>query len=237
MIDENQADSSDQLETASDVSKRFNIQLNNRKIDDTLRYSVYATKALAQETVRISVSVTVLVHPHDAIDKVLAERVTPALKDFIHADWVISGLDRRADTAGYERVTLQAFARVAFAENFNLANRAHTANREGISISNPEVNRSLSAEKVAETVKELWFTILENVNAQIPHFNQITGRIWRVGDIDYAAPDRNREVRYSKGASSSEIEQYFSEGNDVSFNQGSERISLSAKVTLRADAP
>lgn len=237
MTNKNHPVSSNLNDIPADTSNPFNIKFTNRKFDDTLRYSVYATKALAQETVRISVSVTVLVHPHDGIDKVLAERVTPALKDFINSDWVISGLDRRADTAGYERVTLQAYARVAFAENFNLANRARTANREGISISNPEVNRSLSAEKVAVIVKELWFTILENVNTQIPHFNQITGRVWRIGDVEYGTPDRDSETRYSKGASSSEIEQYFSEGNDPSVNQGSERISLTAKVTLRADAP
>lgn len=212
------------------------ITVINPKADDTLRYKVYVSKAVAQDTVRISTTVTVLVHPQDATDKVLTERVQPVLNDFIGGDWVISALDRRSDAAGYERVTMQASARVAFSENFNLADRARAANREGISISDPEVNRSASPEKVVLVVKELWFKIIENVNAQIPQFNALTGRVWRIGDVEFGSPDRGSEPRFSKGSSRSEVDQFFSELDDPSVKQGGERISLTANVTLRSDA-
>lgn len=234
MTDKNYPELEDKINSGSANPAR--ITLINPKADDTLRYTVYVSKALAQDTVRISTTVTVLVHPQDTIDKVLTERVEPVLNDFISGDWVIRGLDRRSDAVGYERVTMRASARVAFAENFNLADRARAANREGISISDPDVDRSSSPEKVTQAVKELWFKIIENVNMQIPQFNELTGRVWRIGDVEYGAPDRGSEARFSKGSSRSEVDQFYSELDDPSVKQGGERISLTANVTLRADA-
>jgi hypothetical protein len=212
------------------------VTIVHQKSDDTLRYKVSVSKAVAQDTVRVISTITVLVNPQETTEKVLGERVQGVLNDFINGDWVISDLDRRADAAGYERITMKASARVSFAENFNLSDRARTANREGISISDTEVNRSASPEKVKLVVKELWFKIIEYINGQIPQFNALTGREWRIGDVEYGQPDRGGEQRYSKGSTRSEVDQFFSESDDPSVKQGGERISLVANVTLRATA-
>lgn len=210
------------------------ITVVNQKSDDTLRYKVSVSKAVAQDTVRVITTITILANPQETTEKLLSERVNPVLNDFIDGDWVISELDRRADAAGYERVTMKASARVPFAENFNLTDRARAANREGISISETEVNRSASPEKVKLVVKELWFKIIEYINEQILQFNTLTGRQWRIGDVDYGVPDRGNEQRYTKGSTRNEVDQFFSEIDDPSVKQGGERISLSASVILRA---
>lgn len=212
------------------------VTIVHQKSDDTLRYKVSVSKAVAQDTVRVISTITALVNPQETTEKVLGERVQLVLNNFINGDWVISDLERRADAAGYERITMKASARVSFTENFNLSDRARTANREGISISDTEVNRSASPEKVRLVVKELWFKIIELINDQIPQFNALTDRVWRIGDVEYGQPDRDRggEQRFSKGATRNEVNQFFSESDDPSVKQGGERINLVANVTLRA---
>ena len=62
---------------------------------------------MAQDTVRVSSQVNVLVQPEEKSEKVMSERVLPALNDFIQGDWVISTLERRSDATGYERITMR----------------------------------------------------------------------------------------------------------------------------------
>ena len=81
--------------------------LVSQKPDDTLRYKVSVSKAVAQDTVRVSSQVNVLVQPEEKSEKVMSERVLPALNDFIQGDWVISTLERRSDATGYERITMR----------------------------------------------------------------------------------------------------------------------------------
>ena len=211
------------------------ITVINQKTDDTLRYKVNVSKSVAQDTVLVTTTITVLVNPQETTEKVLSERAQPVLNAFIAGDWVISELERQADAAGYERVSMKASARVSVSENFNLADRARTASREGISISQTDVNRSASPEIVKVVVKELWFKIIEYINGQIPQFNTLTGRVWRIGDVEYGLPDRASEQRYSKGSTRSEVNQFFAETDEPSVKQGGERISLTANVTLRAN--
>ena len=225
-------ESDDKILFVPDAAK--GITIIHQKADDTLRYKVNVSKSVAQDTVLVLTTITVLANPQDTTEKVLSERVQPVLKDFIDGDWVISELERHADTAGYERVSMKASARVAVAENFNLTDRARTASREGLSISDTGVSRSASPEKVKLVVKELWFKIIEYINTQIPQFNALTGRVWRIGDVEYGLPDRASESRYTKGSTRSEVDQFFSELDDPSVKQGGERISLTANVTLRA---
>lgn len=205
------------------------------KPDDTLRYTVLVTKAVAQETVRINVSVTVLARPDETIDAVLAERVRPALQNFIRGEWMVSGLERQGDAVGFERVSLRAATRVAFAENFNLTERARLASLNGLSIVDPEVDRALAPDKVAAIVKDLWFQVIERVKEHVEHFDRLTGRRWRIGDVEYGVPERGGERQSMKGARRADAEQFWASTDDAGTLQGAERVSLVARVTLRAE--
>jgi hypothetical protein len=207
----------------------------NPKPDDTLRYTVLVTKAVAQETVRINVSVTVLARPDETTDAVLAERVRPALHNFIRGEWMVSGLERQGDAVGFERVSLRAATRVAFAENFNLTERARLASLNGLSIVDPEVDRALAPDKVAVVVKDLWFQVIERVKEHLEHFDRLTGRGWRIGDIEYGLPERGGDRQTVKGARRADAEQFWASTDDAGTLQGAERVSLVARVTLRAE--
>lgn len=72
-------------------------------------------------------------------------RIRDALNRFISGcNWVFSVLERSTyHVAGYERINLQAAARVPSSQNYNLLRRAQLASCEGLSISDPQVNYDL----------------------------------------------------------------------------------------------
>lgn len=210
--------------------------LTNPKPDDTLRYKVLVTKAVPQDTVRISVDVTALARPDEPSDQVLSARVRPALEQFIRGDWMLSGLERHEDAVGFERLSMRATARVPFAENLNLVDRARLASQKGLSISTPVVDRALAPDKVTAVVRDLWFQVIEGVRAHVVEFDRLTGRRWRIGDIEYGLPERGSERVRMKGASRDEADQFWADVDDAAALQGAERISLLAQVTLRAVA-
>src|ERR1700676_5631876 len=82
---------------------RVTVSLVNAREDDTLRYKVLVTKAVPQDTVRISVDVAALARPDEPTDEVMAGRIRPALERFIRGDWMLSGLERNVDAIGFER--------------------------------------------------------------------------------------------------------------------------------------
>ncbi len=214
----------------------LHVHTHPQPIDDTLRYKVSVSKAIAHDTVRVSANVTVLTHPQQTTDIVLAQEIEPTLRDFIAAEWVISYLERKPDAAGYERLTMQASARVEISENFNLIERARRASRDGISLSEPETHRSISVDRVQSVVKELWFRVVAVVNLQKDEFSKASGRTWRIGDIELGQIERTGDNRYTKGAARTENDQFFAEVDEPAAKQGGERISLSANVVLRSTA-
>jgi hypothetical protein len=215
---------------------RVTVSLVNAREDDTLRYKVLVTKAVPQDTVRISVDVAALARPDEPTDEVMAGRIRPALERFIRGDWMLSGLERNVDAVGFERLSLRATARVPFSENLNLVDRARVASQEGLSISTPGVDRALAPDKVAVVVRNLWFQVSEHVNTHMPQFERLTGRRWRIGDIEYGLPERGGDRPRLKGAHREEEDQFWAETDDAAALQGAERVSLIALVTLRANA-
>lgn len=206
---------------------------------DTLRYRIQAQKALPQDDVRITVPVTALVHTRDSNQSALRETIREALNVFVLAEWAFSRIERGGDAVGYERVQLTAAARVKSSENYDLAERARRASREGLTLGQPRVDHSLSPEKVDEVVRALRIHILRQVQTHIVEFDEATGRPWRIGEISFGLEDAEAYAaqRTAKGAYR-DIEDVLGALDEGGGGlAGAERIKLVATVTLRAAPP
>lgn len=206
--------------------------------DDTLRFKLFAQKVIVQDDARITVEAHALVSTAQNGRKSLEQKIRGALNSFILADWAFSTIQRGGEAVGYERVTLNASARVPISEVYNLEERARQASTEGLSLREPKINYSIPSQRVSETVQELRRQIVEDAKRQIIEFDQMTGRAWRLGDITFGLWDNRGEYRTGKGAyrvSDDAIADLFSETDDAGMTSA-ERISLVADVTLRSAA-
>jgi len=206
--------------------------------DDTLRFKLFAQKVIVQEDARITVEVHALVSTSQNDRKSLEQKIRSALNSFISAEWAFSTIQRGGEAVGYERVTLNASTRIPIAEVYNLEERTRQASTEGLSLREPKINYSIPSQRVSETVQELRRQIVEDTKRQIADFDQITGRIWRIGDIAFGLWDNRGEYRTGKGAyraSDEAIADLFSDQDDAGMTSA-ERISLVADVTLRSAA-
>jgi len=202
--------------------------------DDSLRYRVIAQRTLAQDTVRISVHVALLVSAAQTDQAELQRKIRDALGHFIPgADWVFASLRREANpTVGFEQVNVKASARIPSAQNYNLKDHARRASREGLTLSGAMVDYSLPVSLVNQVVHELRGEVIESVLQEISGFEQQTGRKWRIGDIEFGIGGRDDEYTAKGARRSTGYEDLLDpDGEGLS---GSERISLVAEVTLRA---
>lgn len=202
---------------------------------DTLRYRVTGQATLPQETVRISVTISALVASSDADQAGLLARIRRALGAFIAAEWHIGQVARSPDASGFERVTVFAHTRVTHTENHNLAERARLASREGLALSPPDVDYAVPAAAVTSAVQALRESILAQVAEHIVGYERVTGRAWRLGDVEFGvemALDSDR-LRTRKGAYRGP-----SDGeSDFEGLTGAERLTLTAEVVLKALPP
>lgn len=132
---------------------------------------------------RVSVQVHTLVSTGDQDHDALVSRVRAALARFIDTTWTVSGVTRRADDTGFERVELVASSMVLARENYNLDERARRASVEGLVITQPGVDARLPGALIAEATMGLQEYLLELAQKRIERFDQATGRSWRIGDI------------------------------------------------------
>lgn len=200
---------------------------------DTLRFRLTSSRVVARTEVNIQVAVIALVSSQDADKEALEIRVGEALNQLIQADWTIRSIQRERDDSGFERVTLQASARVSERENFNLSGRARKASSEGLSIQDPRVGYSLSGAVLVESTMALQTHIVQQAMTRIAAFNQSSGRIWRIGDILFGERESWGIDYTAKGARRENSEQA-AEGADLMIT--SERLFLVAQVTLKSRA-
>lgn len=205
---------------------------------DTLRYRVHAQITLAQQDIRVLVSITALVSDREADQTLIHQRIHTALREFISADWVLSRIQREGETAGYERIQLQASARVSPEENHRLEERARRASREGLTLAGPQVDYSLPALRISEAVQQLREQILRDVQLQAGRFREVTGRDWRLGDVEFGVETGSwsEERRSGKGAYRSDEARFLSRDSDedeAAILTGAERIMLIANVALK----
>lgn len=205
---------------------------------DTLSFRLYAYQTLPQETVKITVSITMLVSTNQTDQASLRVRIREVLARFIpDCNWVFSVLDRGVHpVAGYERINLEAAARVPSNQNYNLNRRAQLASIEGLSITDPRVDYNLPTRVVNQAVADLRKDILRQAQAEAADYRCLTQRDWRIGSISFGWDDDcyGHNVT-SKGA----MRQAGSEGLEVDDPvdglSGAQQISLRAEVRLHAN--
>jgi len=214
------------------------IVLDNQHLIDTLHYRVQVQKTLPQKDVRVRVGITALVNTKDQDQQSLLTHIRERLADFIPAEWVLFKIERNADAVGYERVTLNASARIPHTQNFNLTERARQASRDGLALTEPEIDYALPAAEIAAVLHELRAEALAEIAKQITDYNYVTDRHWRIGDIEFGIPNEVEEFvrRTSKGAYRAQPEAYVCEGDESGGLTAAERIVLIASVALKATA-
>lgn len=202
--------------------------------DDSLRYRVIAQRTLAQETVCVGIHVALLVSSTQTDQSALLRQIREALGRFVpDVDWLFSTIRREANsTVGYEQINLKATARIPCTQNFNLNERARRASREGLALSGAVVDYRLPVSVVNQVVHELRGEIIGTVLREVADFEQLTGRKWRIGDIEFGIGGHCDEYTAKGAMRSTGYEDLLDpEGEGLS---GAERISLIAEVCLRA---
>lgn len=199
---------------------------------DTLRFRLVAATVVARTDVRVAATVSALVGAGDRDQASLERRVDELLQRFIAARWTVASTERSQDPSGYERVRLKVGARVPLAEDYNLAERARVASREGLTILEPAVDYRLpSAVLDAETMK-LQQRIAEQALERAARFSQLTARTWRIGDIEFGV-DRNLAQDYSPKFTRRENAMEAG-GSAGELLMTAERLMLVAQVVLKS---
>jgi len=208
------------------------ISLDAAAVVDTLRFRLAASRTLPRSDVRVSVRVRTLVSSNDQDHDALVGRVRAALVRFIDAAWAVSAVTRTADDTGFERVELSASAQVPVRENCNLEERARRASVEGLAIADPGVDSRLPGRMIAEATMDLQDHLLELAQQRIVHFDEATGRKWRIGDIQFGVDGEGHHV--SPKLAQRETAVFESATDDLLTT--SERLLLVAQVTLKSNA-
>ena len=180
----------------------MNLVLDHPHLVDSLRFRLEASRSAPQAEVRITVNVVALVSSAESAQKAFDSHLAAVLKDFIDAPWSYSHVVRENEATGFERVKLRAATRVPHAENWNLAERARKASREGLSVQVADVSYALSREQLRGIVGELRLELLGQAMAEASRMSQASQRSWRVGDIEFGVADfMNERGEYTgKGA-------------------------------------
>lgn len=88
------------------------IVIDQPHLVDTLRFQLQASRALPQEDILVSVIVTALAPSSDRDRAGLERRIREAQRKLADVQRSFTRIEREEDTAGYERVTLRASARL-----------------------------------------------------------------------------------------------------------------------------
>lgn len=201
--------------------------------DDVLRFRVQATTIEPRSDAHLQVSVAMLVKSTETDQDSVESSVAAALKDFVDTTWVFLSLRREADTAGFERVNLDAVARVPTSELHNLRHRVRQASRDGIDLGTPTVSYRLPEERINVLQSGLRLKVIEEIKRQQAILEQATGRSWRIGGVDFGIKkldSEDGEHRISKGGYRAAASEMF-EGGGMA---GAERFTLVAEVTLKS---
>ena len=208
------------------------IAVDAAAVVDTLRFRLAASRTLPRSHVRVMVQVHTLVSSGDQDHDALVERVRKALVRFVDSAWTVSGVTRRADDTGFERVELTASAQVPVRENYNLQERARRASVEGLAITDTSVDSRLPGKVIADATMGLQEHLLEMAQERMVRFDKATGRSWRIGDIQFGIDGEG----YNVSPKLAHRETAWLEGATDDLLTTSERLLLVAQVTLKSNA-
>lgn len=200
-------------------------------VQDTLRLRLTAERLVKRTSIAVMVEIVALISTQDRDTAALETKVRAALKCFIDAHWHTASSERTRDDSGFERVKLVGYARVPRDENVNLVERARLASSEGLAIQNPGVDYKVASSVLVAETEKLHGDLIRQTQARITEFNELTGRQWRIGNIQFGVNNRD-EAEYSTKLARREAARFGSDEHDVLLT--SERISMIAEVELRS---
>jgi hypothetical protein len=201
--------------------------------DDAIAYTVSANRILNRRTVQVTVPVEMLLGPEDIDQAAIEGRVFEALNRFLPGDWVTSSVSRSGAAAGYERLNQLAAARVPLQSAYNLEQRARAAGVRGLSLGEPRLDYRVAKTVIAKATAELRKQIVNQVNTDIVQFNEWTGRVWRIGLLEFGVAGATGQ-RTAKGAYRNYDDLDQVGDPDGSHPSGIEQLKLVASVTLRS---
>lgn len=157
-------------------------------LQDTIEFELTAEETVVNDTVKVIAQVDAIITT-DESDDTLYSRIRSTLMQFIpSAKWQFSNISRSNDTAGVERLTLVASARIPETENRNLRERSREASRKGLSISSYRVDEQIPASMVDAVSKKLRLKILELANAELEDVREAMGDdTWRIYSVNHLA--------------------------------------------------
>ena len=207
-------------------------------VNDTINFQLRDDKTVTSDTVKVIVVINALVEG-ETTEAQLRIDIKKSLLAFIDAEWQISGIDRAADTSGYEKVTLRATARVNERENYNLENRARDVSRKGLQFTNVQIDSTIPNHLLDAAEKELRSKLLGLAVEEAKALSQVAGREYRVQTINYqndGAPVYRKSppgAGVAMAAMSNATYGGFGDADDESLSN-TQKISLSANIVLGA---
>jgi hypothetical protein len=206
---------------------------------DTITFTLSADKLVISDTIKVIVQVNTLV-PNDKSEELIRTDIKGALAKFIPtAEWSFSNLQRSSDTTGYERIYLQASARVSERENFKLEERAKQVSVHGLSLAKVQVDSTVPVYKLEKAEQELRLDIIKKAMTETKEICELTKRDYRVQAIEYQNQG-DPTYRKSVGTMNAQTANTFyssiggaapGAGPDDSLSNA-QRVSLSAHIVL-----
>ena len=211
---------------------------DRRPLQDTITLQLRDEATVVNDTVRLTVPITALI-ADDTAEETIRSDIRNALAKFIPgAEWQFNNIIRSADGTGYERMHLNAVARVSERENYKLEQRAKEASRQGLQISTPHVDTTIPAAKLEEAERALRVSLTKKAVEEQRLLSEAAGRSFRLHSLNFLnAGDvvhRKSAMLNATAASASygsgfALEAVGSAGDNLSNAQ---KITLSAEVIL-----
>lgn len=204
-------------------------------IQDTIEFELTAEETVVNDTVKVIAQVDAII-TSDESDDTLYSRVRSTLTQFIpSAKWQFSNISRSNDTAGVERLSLVASARIPETENRNLQNRARDASQKGLSISDYHVDEQIPASMVDAASKKLRLKILELAGDELKDVREAMGDdTWRIYNVNHLVDSTKGHRHVMEAASRSlayGIGGAAGAGDDEPLGNA-QKFSIRSRVTL-----
>ena len=204
---------------------------------DTINFVLRADKIVTNDTVKVIVTVDTLSNK-DTSERDLRNEIRSVLGKFIAgAEWAFDSQTRTKDSSGYERVTLRATTRIDEKENFKLQDRANDASRQGLTLSNVEVDNSIPTPMLEKAEKELRAALVKQAIEEAKEMATLTGRDYRLGSVTINNGSdpfaRKMAMANTRGYAVAASAMGGSAGEDEEGLGNSQRLELSANIELR----
>lgn len=203
-------------------------------IQDTINFELTVEKVIVNDTVKMVANIEALVTTEQSDGELRAE-IRTTMKKFIDTDWQFSNLQRRADSAGFERVSLQASARVSETENYNLDARAREVSRPGLTVSYVQVDTSVPQARIDAAEQEMRLALLAKATDEATKVADLTRRSYRVHTVNFNTQADISLSNRSKGITLTNGMTYGSGFSDEGGLGNAQKLTMRASVALAAE--